>query len=98
MTLDDKTRNTKNENVNKSKDSHKNPTKSNPRINTNVSVKNIKVHIAEMSACDNAGFKDEYNVIFKIFFSSLTDVFFCHKKIVISDNKSVFCQIHLTEH
>lgn len=63
MTVDDRTRNTKNENVNKSKDSHKNLTKSNSLINTNVSVKNIKLHIAEMSAGDNAGFKDEYNVI-----------------------------------
>ena len=70
MTVDDRTRNTKNENVNKSKDSHKNPTKSNPLINTNVSVKNIKVHIAEMSACDNAGFKDEYSVKLNCLFHS----------------------------
>nr|XP_022303638.1 receptor-type tyrosine-protein phosphatase alpha-like isoform X2 [Crassostrea virginica] len=58
-----KTRNAKNENVNKSSDNHKNPKKSNPRINANVSVRNINVHIAEMSADDNAGFKDEYNSI-----------------------------------
>ena len=68
MTVDDRTRNAKNENVNKSKDSHKNPTKSNHLINTNVSVKNIKVYIAEMSAGDNAGFKDEYNVILTYLF------------------------------
>ena len=60
--LDGKTRNAKNENVNKPSDNHKNPTKSNPRINATVSVRNIKVHIAEMSADDNAGFKDEYSV------------------------------------
>ena len=63
MILDGRARNRKNETVNKSSYNHKNPTKSNPRINTNVSVRNIKVHIAEMSAGDNAGFKDEYNVI-----------------------------------
>ncbi|XP_078330759.1 receptor-type tyrosine-protein phosphatase kappa-like [Crassostrea virginica] len=62
-TKDGKTRNAKNETVNKSSDNHKNPKKINPRINTNVSVKNIKVHIAEMSADDNAGFKDEYSSI-----------------------------------
>ena len=38
MTLDDRTRNTKNENVDKSKDSHKNPKKINPRINTTVTA------------------------------------------------------------
>ena len=62
MILDGRTRNRKNETVNKSSDNHKNPTKSSPRINTTVSVRNIKVHIAEMSAGDNAGFKDEYSV------------------------------------
>ena len=62
MILDGKKRNANNENVHKSSDNHKNPTKSNPRINTTVSVRNIKVHIAEMSADDNAGFKNEYNV------------------------------------
>ena len=68
MILDGRTRNRNNETVNKSSDNHKNPTKSNPRINTNVSVRNIKVHIAEMSADDNAGFKDEYSVKFNCLF------------------------------
>ena len=68
MIVDDRTRNTKNENVDKSKDSHKNPKKINPQINTTVTVKNIKVHISEMSADDNAGFKDEYNVILTCLF------------------------------
>ena len=68
MIVDDRTRNTKNENVEKSKDSHKNPKKINPRINTTVTVRNIKVHISEMSADDNTGFKDEYNVNLNVYF------------------------------
>ena len=74
--LDGKTRNAKNETVNKSSDNHKNPKKSNPRIITTVSVRNIKVHIAEMSADDKTGLKDEYNVNLIVYFILIRCVFF----------------------
>ena len=76
MILDGRARNRKNENVNKSSDNHKNRIKSSPRINTNVSVRNIKVHIAEMSADDKTGLKDEYNVNLIVYFILIRCVFF----------------------
>ena len=38
------------------------PTKRGAPTNKNISVKNMKAQIANMSVNDNAGFKNEYNV------------------------------------
>lgn len=38
------------------------PTKRGAPTNKNISVRNIKAQIANMSVNDNAGFKNEYNV------------------------------------
>lgn len=37
----------------------------NPTLNKNISVKNIRAQIENMSSDENAGFKSEYNVRFK---------------------------------
>ena len=38
----------------------------NPTLNKNISVKNIRAQIENMSSDENAGFKSEYNVRFQI--------------------------------
>lgn len=38
------------------------PTKRGAPTNKNISVRNIKAQIANMSVSDNVGFKNEYNV------------------------------------
>ena len=63
MIVDDMTTDAAKRNVHKSKDGLNKPTRKSPLVNTTVSVRNIKVHVAEMSADDNAGFKEEYNVM-----------------------------------
>lgn len=39
----------------------------NPTLNENISVKNIRAQIENMSFNENAGFKSEYNVRFNFF-------------------------------
>lgn len=45
------------------------PTKRGAPTNKNISVKNMKAQIANMSVNDNAGFKNEYNVNSSSFFT-----------------------------
>lgn len=92
--VDDRAEHVKKKTINKSKNGLPGPIKKSPLININVSVKNIKAHTVAMSADDNAGFKDEYNVMqtFHFFQSFKCCISFIRTDSAILTDKSTFCQ------
>lgn len=53
-------------------------TKRGPPTNRNISVRNIMAQISNMSANENAGFKNEYHVRFTFFYSVMLFIFIVH--------------------